>query len=185
MKKILLFLILIFFTTSLYASRDNLYEMFKDYPEIKVFLKDVIDETENPDVKTDVFRDVFEDVIKRRINIKFIPVVKEEDADVIVNSTIKEYTYTKDPLPIRAVPLVMMPFVAIADIVEPKSAAKLVVDYEIRRPEDNKTIFSYKKLTTEARKPQEDMKGEMGYIYGLRENINRFIFRAFYKRGRK
>ncbi len=187
MKKILLLFILVSFTTSLhaYTSRGNLYGMFEDYYEIKVFLKDVINETENPDVKTDVFRDIFEGVIKNRVNIKFIPVGNEEDADVIVNSRIEEYTFTKDPLPIRAVPILMMPFVAAADIAEPKSSSKLVVDYEVIRPKDKKIIFSYKKLATDTRKPQEEMGEEIAYTYALRENISRFIFKAFYKRGKR
>lgn len=185
MKKILLLFILISVTTSLHASRGNLYEMCEDYNEIKVFLKDVINETGNLDAKTDVFRDVFEDVIRKRVNIKFIAVNNEESADVIVNSTIKEHTYMKDPLPIRAVPLVMMPFVAMADTAEPKSLGKLVVDYEVIRPKDRKVIFSYKNVATDTRKPQEEMTEDIAYTHALRENINRFIFRAFYKQGNR
>jgi len=185
MKKILPLFILLFFATTLYAGRDNLYERFKDYYEIKVFLKDVIDETKNPDVKTDVFRDVFTDALMERINIKFIPVDNENDADVIVRARIKEYVFTEEPLPVRAAPVFINAISIIADTAEPKSAGRLAVDYEIQGPRDDKILFSYKKLTTEARKPRPDMKGEMGYIHALRENINRFIFRAFYKQKKR
>lgn len=182
MKKIVLIFILIFLAAKLYASPDNLYEAFKDYYEIKVFLKDVINETEDSNVKTDVFKKVFKDVLTERVNINFIPVDNEKDADVIVISRIKDYVFTERALPMRAAPFFIIAVTIIADTAEPKSAAKLIVDYEIRRPEDNKAIFSYKNLTTEARQIRENMKGEMGYIHALRENINRFIFRAFYER---
>ncbi len=185
MKKILLLFVLVSLATSLYASQNNLYEMFEDYYEIKIFLKDVINETENPDAKTNVFRDVFKDVVNKRINIKFIPVDREENADVIVNSKIKDYIFTEDPFPLRAVPIVMMPFVAMADTAEPKSSGKLVVDYEVRRPKDNKILFSYKHLATDKRKPKEKMTEDVAYTCALWENINRFIFKAFYKRGKR
>jgi hypothetical protein len=185
MREIPLLFILLSVATVGYAARGNLYEMFNDYSEIKVFLKDVIDETGDPRVETEVFREVFEDVITSRINIKFMPVDSREDADVIINTRIKDYSFTKRALPIRAAPLFINAVTLVADTAEPKSAAKLVVDYEIRRSEDNKALFSYKNLTTEARKPQQDMKEEMGFIYAAKENINRFIFRAFYKRGKR
>lgn len=185
MKRIALAFILLFVATNLYAGRDNLYEMFEDYYEIKVFLRDIINESGNSDATNEGFRSAFKDVAKNRINIKFIPVDNEADADVIVNSKIREYVFTENPAPIRAVPFIMMPMVTAADIAEPKSAAKLVVDYEVRRPKDGKIIFVYKKLATDTRKPQEKMKKESGYNYALTENINKFMFRAFYKRGVK
>ena len=185
MKKILLFIILILFATTLYAARHNIYEMLKGPREIEIFLRDITDKTGDPDVKTDVFRDVFEDVIRKRIKIKFIPVVNEEDADIIVNVKIKEYVYTENPLPIRAVPIIMIPFVAAADIAEPKSSGKLVVDYEVIRTKDNKVLFSYKNLATDTRKPKEKMTEKVAYTYALKENINRFIYRAFYKREKR
>ncbi len=185
MKKILIILLLVFVATGLYAGQKNLYEMFEDYYEIKVFLKSVVTESESPDAKIDVFKDVFKKTLEERINIEFVSVDSEESADVVINCTIKEYVYTKDPFPIRAVPILMMPFVAAADTAEPKSSGKLVVSYEVKRPKDNKTLFSYKNLATDTRKPQEQMTQDAAYAHALVENINRFIFKAFYKRGMK
>lgn len=191
MKKIALILIplflvvviYLFLTSGLHASRDNLYKIFNIYPEIKVYLGGVIDETGHPDVKVDLFRNVFKDVLRKRVNIEFIPVETESEADVIINCRIRDYVFQKKAPPYRPGPLFISAIAVVADTAEPKSAAKLVVDYEVRRPEDDKVIYSYKKLTTEERQPQALMEGEMGYIAGLKENMNRFIFRAFYKRG--
>ena len=123
---ILLFLVLVLFATTSHAARGNLYEKIEDYYEIKVFLKDVVDDSGNANV--DVFRDIFKGVLKDRKQITFIPVNDAASADVVVNIRIEEYTFTEDPIPVRAVPIIMMPMVAAADIAEPKSSAKLVVE---------------------------------------------------------
>lgn len=78
----------------------------------------------------------------------------------------------------------MIPFVAAADIAEPKSSGKIVADYEVINTKNNKVIFSYKYLATDTRKPKETLTEDIAYTSALKENINRFIYRAFYKRAR-
>ncbi len=163
-------------STTLYAKDNNLYEMFKDYPRIKVFLKEVIDQTGNPEVEIDIFKRVFGETIENRINITFIYVNDEKDADVVVTAKIKTYTFTE-----KALPSFTSIWAFTADTTAPKSSAKIVVDYEIISPTDGKTLLSYKNFTTDARKPIEQMKGEMGYSSAVDKNVNRFIYRAFYK----
>lgn len=175
-KTAYLFFILICLTTALYAYGNNLYEIFRDYQKIKVFLKEVIDQTGNPQVRIDVFKSVFGETIENRKNIAFIYVNDKKDADVIVTAKIKNYVFTE-----RALPSFMSVWAFAADTTAPKSSAKIAVDYEIISPADNRVLLSYKNFTTDARKPIEQMKGEMGYSNSVAKNVNRFIYRAFYK----
>lgn len=185
MKKMILFSALLFFAASAHAEKENLYERFKDCPIINVFLRSIVEDTGNADVNLSVFKDIFKEVIESRLDLNFKLVNMEDEADVIVDSRIREYAFQEKAPPVRAVPILMIPLVAVADTAEPKSAAKLVVDYEVKCPKTDRLLYEYKRLTTEARKLQEEMKGEDGYVWGLRENINRFVFRAFYKRGNR
>lgn len=175
-----LFFILICLTTTLYAYSNNLYEMFRDYQKIKVFLKEVIDQTGNPQVEIDIFKSVFGETIEDRINITFIYVNDEKNADVIVTAKIKNYVFTE-----RALPSFTSVWAFTADTTAPKSSAKIVVDYEIISPTDSRILLSYKNFTTDARKPIEQMKGEMGYSSSVAKNVDRFIYRAFYKQRNK
>ncbi len=181
MRKIIsLFFILICLTTTVYAYSNNLYEMFRDYQKIKVFLKEVIDQTGNPQVKTDIFKKVFRETIENRINITFIYVNDKKNADVIMTAKIKSYVFTE-----KALPSFMSVWAFTADTTAPKSSAKIVVDYEIISPTDGRALLSYKNFTTNTRKPREQMKGEMGYTNSVAKNVNRFIYRAFYKQRNK
>ena len=177
MRKIIsLFFILICLTTTLYAYSNNLYERFRNYQKIKVFLKEVIDQTGNPEVEIDIFKNVFEETIENRINITFIYVNDEKNADVVVTAKIKTYVFTE-----KALPSFTSIWAFTADTTAPKSSAKIVVDYEIISPTDGRVLLSYKNFTTDARKPIEQMRGEMGYSSSVGKNANRFIYRAFYK----
>ena len=177
MKRIIfLFFILTCLTTTLYAYDNNLYEIFKDYQKIKVFLKEVTDRTGNPQIETDIFKRVFGETIENRKNITFINVNDEKNADVIVATKIKNYIFTE-----RALPSFMSIWAFTADTTAPKSSAKIVVDYEIINPADNRVLLSYKNFTTDARKPIEQMKGEMGFSNAVAKNVDRFIYRAFYR----
>ena len=68
-KKLYLFLILVCICQIVCAREANLYHKFKDYPEIKVYLDKVGDESDNPKVVRETFRKVFKEVIEKRIEI--------------------------------------------------------------------------------------------------------------------
>ncbi len=177
MKRLLLLCGAILCTSVLYAGEENLYERYKDYGEIKVFLKDVTNETGASEVNTDVFRKVFKDALEKRKEIKFASVNDEKSADVIISARIMQYGFIE-----KASPMFFSSAMLVADTLSPKSSGKVAADYEVRTPSDDKVILSYKSFTTEERRPRADMKGEMGFVYSIGRNIDRFIFRAFYEK---
>lgn len=177
-KLFLVFLLLCFIGTS-YARDTNLYEMFKDSPHIKVYLEDVANEVENTHINVDTFKDIFKEVLVKRLGIKFIPVDNASQADVVVLGKIKKYVFKE-----KVMPSFFGTAALVADTAAPKSAAKLVVDYKIISPKDGKTLFSYKNFTTDERRPYKDMLGEKAFTHAATKNINRFIYRAFYKQKR-
>jgi len=176
MKKLCLFLILVCIYQTAYARTGNLYYKFKDYPEIKVYLDKVGDESDNPKVVRETFRKVFKEVIEKRIEIKFVYVDNKKNADVIVKAKIESHIFTKN-----ALPAVTGVFALAADATAPKSEGMFVVDYEIYAPGNDKQLLFYDNFTTSARRPRKDMEGEMGYRNAVRKNVNRFVYTAFYE----
>ena len=178
-KKLFIFLISFCLAGSLatgaYARQSGLYETFKSNPEIKVYLGEVTSEIEDPRVKIKVFEKVFLYVIPRRINLKFVSVKNPNEADVVVTAKIKGYKFKE-----RALPSFLSSVALLADMAAPKSAAKLVVDYKIATPAGN-VLLEYKGFTTNQRRPRKDMAGENGFMHAANKNINRFLYRAFYK----
>ena len=180
MKKYILAILFLCFVTASYAVADNLYDTFKDKGEIKVYLKDVEIDVKDQDVKEKVFREVFGDVLKERLNIDFIGSRSEKDSDVVVLARIKGYIYRK-----KVLPSFWSTAAIVADTTAPKSAAKLSVDYKILDPQTGKIILSFKNFTTDTRRPKKEMVKEKAFFYAAEKNINRFIYRAFYKQRKK
>lgn len=177
MKKLFLVSSLIYLAASLsYAAEDNLYETFKGYNTINVFLEEVKVEAKDPAVKEDVFRNVFKEVLGKREAIKFIYSDDKENADVIITVKIKDYIFTEN-----AMPMMFSTATLVADSLSPKSSGRLVVDYEVIGPREGKRLLHYKGFATEERRPKETMKGDSGFLNSAAKNINRFIYKAFYK----
>ena len=124
MKKAILIFLAVCFAVSSYARERNLYEKFKNKPHIKVYLKEVTSEAENPNAKISEFKRIFTDTHRKRINIKFVPVDSADKADVIATVKIKSYVFTE-----KALPSIFGVAALAADTLAPKSSAKLVVDY--------------------------------------------------------
>lgn len=176
MKKILIFFIFISLSTTSLAKDKNLYETFKEYPEIKIYLQDIKNKTGNPKVKPEIFREIFEKTMGERLTVKFLCVNAPEKADIAIDATIKRFDFKE-----KALPSFFSVAALAADMTAPKSAAKLIVDYELSKPDTGKAVFVLKNFTTDARKPIEDMKGDMAYFAAVEKNVNRFLYRAFYK----
>lgn len=184
MRRILLFCLAMLIAGDSYAA-GNLYEKFKDYDVIKVCLKDVTDESGNASVKLEAFKAAFGDALDERVGMAFKQVSSLQEADVAVSCKINRYEFDEDPIPLRPAPWFINAVAVVADTVEPKSAAKIVVTYEITDPSRGKKLFDYKKMTTEVRKPKAEMKGDEAYRYAAKENIDTFVYRAFYKQKNK
>ena len=176
MKKTFMFFILICCAINTYAMEDNLYEKFKDHREIKIYLEDVINEAKDPAVLADVFRKIFRETIEKRKGIRFVYSDDVKNADVAVTIRIKNYVFTAN-----AMPMMFSSATLVADSLSPKSSGKLVVDYEVRGASDGKQLLSYKGFATDERRPKEDMKQDAGFINSVSKNVNRFIYKAFYK----
>jgi hypothetical protein len=176
MKKLVLVLVLAFLATTVYAKENNLYEIFKKCSPIKVFLKEVANEAANPVVNTELFAAGFKDTLRERKELSFLPVDNEAEADVTILATIKDFGFTEE-----ALPLVISPLLIAADVINPKSSARLVVDYEIVDPKDGKVLADYKNFLTYARRPREGMTEEIAYKYAIGENARRLILRTFYE----
>jgi hypothetical protein len=180
MKRAGLLLLLFSFILAPDVSAENLYDRFKDKPEIRLYLKEVTSEVKEGHVNTSAFRDVFREVLPRRVGMKFKEARNPQAADAAVTAKLKKFTFKKD-----AIPMFFSVWAALADLSAPKSSAFLVVDYEIRHPRDNTLLAEFRAFTTNERRPKEDMRGPKGFRHAANKNINRFIYRAFYKQRRK
>lgn len=176
MKRLFLLIAFIYYAANLYAMENNLYEKFKDDREIRIFLEDVVNETDSPAVKTDVFRNVFKETIEKRLEMKFAYTNDKKDADAVVIVRIKNYTFTAN-----AMPFFFSTASLAADALTPKSSGKIAVDYEVIQPSDGRALLHYKNLTTEERRPHKDMEGDKGFVNSVNENVNKFIHKTFCK----
>ena len=180
MKKTILFFLLLTITINAYGIEKNLYHTFKDYPEIKVHFEEVISEADHPNVNIRVFEEIFNNVLPQRIGIKFVPVASGDLADVIIKANIKDHAFTE-----KAMPLMFSAMTLVADSTTPKSAAKLVVDYQIIDPKTGEIISEFKAFTTQERRPIKDMEDEKAFKHVATKNVNRFLYRAFYEQKKK
>jgi len=178
MRKIAIFVL--FFAiccASVYAER-NLYEVFKGKDVIKVYLKEVKDDTGDSLVNENLFSEVFEDVIKKRINIKFEPVKSPDQADVIIEADIHKFDYKE-----KVHPRFYSAYALVADATAPKSSARIVVDYTVKIPGGRE--YKFKRFTTEERQPREGLDKDGALKGAIIKNVNRFIYRAFYKQRKR
>jgi len=180
MKTIVILIALCCMVSSVYAASDNLYEQYKGMPEIKVYLKEVTNDTNDPHVNIKAFEKVFKDSLSKRINMNFVSVDNPKEAAVMVTAKIKKYAFTE-----KAKPSMFGAAAFVADTATPKSAAKLVVDYKIISPTNDKVLLEYKNFTTDERRPQADMLDANAFVNAAIKNINRFIYRAFYKKRKR
>ncbi len=177
MKKILIFFLAFCFAAISYADRRNVYEMFKEKPHIKVYLKKVDSDVDDPYVKINEFKRIFEDVHRKRIKIKFVPVDSADKADVVATVKIKDYIFRK-----KAMPSIFGAAAVAADTLAMKSSAKLSVDYTLTDPKTGKIITEFKNFTTNARRPVKSMEdGNKAFEFAAEKNINRFIYKAFHE----
>ena len=181
MKKTLIVFLALCFAVSCYAGERSLYEKFKNKPHIKVCLKEVTNEVEDPNVKVNEFKSIFADTHRKRIDIKFVPVDSADKADVIVTAKIKSYVFTE-----KALPSIFGVATLAADTLAPKSSAKLVVDYTLTDGKTGKVLTEYGNFTTETRRPVETMKeGDKAFRFAATENVSRFIYKTFRKQKEK
>jgi len=154
----------------------NLYELFKDKPIINVYLNKVENLTGEDNFNESEFKKIFGEALRKRINIQFSLVDKKEDADVVIDALVKDYVFREKVLP-RMFSVASLA----ADTATPKSLTKLVVDYNIFDQEEGKLLMSFANFTTEERFPVQFMQGENAPIASLKGNVDRFVYRAFYK----
>jgi len=180
-KALFLFLALCFLATSVYArSSQNLYDKFESNRDIKVYLKDVKNTSDNQAVNANVFKDVFGDVLRRRLNIQFVSVNNAKDADVVITCDIEKYVFTG-----KAMPSFFGAQSLAADTAAPKSQAILTVDYKVLSPKSGRLMFEARNFTTTERRPIKHMEGASAFKYAAEKNINRFLYRTFHKQKHK
>jgi hypothetical protein len=176
MKRSIIAILVLCVSVTAYAAKENLYEAFKDHDIIRVSLDPVENDVTDPQVTAAGFTKIFEETLPERLNIAFSCVKNTGEADVVVKARIKKYAF-KEKVPPRFFSTASL----IADTTAPKSSAKLVVDYEIIDAATGKALMEFKNFTTEERRPIEDMTGEQGFSHAASKNINRFLYRAFYR----
>ena len=179
-RKLFLLALLFSFVLAPCGEAQNLYSKFKDTPVIKVCLKEVKSEAEGAYVKASVFRDIFEEVLPKRINISFKAVQNPAEAHVVMTATIKKYSFRK-----RVMPTFYNAWAIVADITAMKSGGKLVVDYRILDPADGSLLAEFRNFVTNERRPIDDMTGDKAFKHAAAKNINRFLYRAFYKQRKR
>lgn len=169
---LIIVLSLIIFT----AQAENLHEDFKGYSQIKVFLNEVSNDSGSADIKPEMFRAVFKKVLANRKKIKFVCVNKEDDADVIVNAVIKRYDFKE-----KAFPRFYNVYTLIPDLIAPKGLAVMAVDYRVNKVSSLKIPLFFNNFKTDFRIRDDKFTKEMNVYNAMWENINRFIYRTFYK----
>lgn len=162
------------------AYSENLHRRFKDSPLVKVFLKDVRDDSGNPAVSVEDYRRIFRETLDDRVNMKFRAVDSDAEADVVVEADIKSYAFSEKPLP-----RFYSAYAVVADVTAPKSSGKIVVDYRVKEPSSGKMLLHFRSFTTEQSMPMKDMEGPSGFVNTAGESIDRFIYRAFYPAKRR
>jgi len=172
-RLLLLFLVLCFAATS-YAAERNLFHMFEDRAHLKVYVKAVTSDIDDEHVKVKLFEKIFKDVLRKRSNLKFVPVESAKEADVMIGAKIKRYVFIE-----KTMPSFFGTAALVADTASPKSEAQLVVNYVIMKPKNDRVISDFENFGTSERRPIEDMKGEKAFEHAARKNINRFIYKAF------
>lgn len=158
------------------ARENNLYTREAKDGLVSIYLKNVTNSSGLNEINTDEFKSLFQDVLNDRINITFISAKSEKEADVVVDADIKNYVFSPNVLP-----NVMSVYGFVADSTAPKSAAKIVVDYQVIDPATGDIIYTMDNLTTEERRPVDDMVGSAAVEYAIKGNINRFLFKTFYQ----
>jgi len=180
MKKIFLLFILLVLMCGTVAYAGNLYAKFKDYDKIRVFLKDIRNESGDKRVDIDGFRRVFKEVLEGRKNVSFVSVNNKSDADVIMTVNVKGYMFKE-----KVLPRFFSAYSLAADATAPKNLAKIIVDYTINDSSGNE-LTSFNNFTTEERLPRKKSNGDEAYLAVVRKNVNRLLFRTFYEqRSRK
>jgi len=174
MKKSIALILVLCFLSSTGMAADNLYHKFANDPEIKVYLKEVKNESGEEDVDAKTFEKVFKEELTERLAMKFVSVEKQDEADVAISATIKNYAFTE-----KAMPSFMGVYSLAADATAPKSQAVLTVDYVVMDAKTGRVIAERNDFTMAARRPIEDMKGKNAFKYACEKNINRFIYRTF------
>ena len=176
MKRMVFALVSMFLVVNAYAADNNLYERFEDYNEIKIYIHEVRNEAANPVVDEKLFASGFKEAFHSRKTLRFKVVDNKSEADVVIKAGIREYVFTEEAFPLAISPL----FVA-ADLINPKSSARLVVDYEIVDAKTGKVLTVFKNFTTYSRRLRAKITEGEYYKETIRENARRFILAAFYK----
>ena len=167
-------------TQTVYAARENLYLTFKDNKEIKIYLEEVTDAEKNPEVSLKEFTVIFAKALSERMEKKFYFVDRAADADVLVSVNIRQYVYDE-----KVMPSVLSAAALAADVMTPKSSAKLVVDYKVVKASSGEVLLEYKKFTTVERPPAEDITAQKAFVFAADKSINRFLYRTFDKQKKK
>lgn len=158
------------------AQAENLYEDFQGYGRIRVFLNEVANQSGQDNLKSGMFRAVFKKVLASRKKIKFVYVDKEENADVIVNAVIKNYDFKK-----KAFPPFYNIYTLVPDLIMPSGSVTITVDYRVNKVASLKIPLFFNNFKTAFRIRDSKLTDEMNIYNAMWENINRFIYRAFYK----
>ena len=180
MRKMCLCVLMLCFVCSTIADAGNLYKRFGKSKEIHVFLESAEDISGHNDVVIDEYKKVFADVLKSRINMKFVPVGSRDKADVVVSAQIKKY-YFKE----KVMPRLFSAYALTADMTTPKNLAKITVGYKVMDPSTGKVLWSDNNFVTEERMPRAKVDEKMAYADVVSKNVNRFIYRAFYRQNKK
>jgi len=180
MRKMCLCVMLLCFFCAIIADAGNLYGTFGKAKEIRVFLETAEDISGNKDVVVDEYKKIFTEVLEGRINMKFVTVDSKDKADVVVSAQIKKYLYKE-----KVMPRMFSAYSLTADMTAPKSMAKITVAYKVMDPSTGKVLWKDKNFVTEERLPRAKIDEKIAYAGVVRKNVNRFVYRAFYKQNKK
>ena len=174
MRKSIALVLVFCFLSGYCMAVDNLYHRFSEKSEIKVYLKDVKNESDAKEVDIKIFKKIFKEELGQRIAMNFVSVETQDEADVAVSATIEKYAFTE-----KALPNFLSLYALAADSTAPKSQADLVVSYVVRDARSDRIIAKKNNFTIAERRPIDDMKGENAFKFACEKSINRFIFRMF------
>ena len=169
----IIFLLVLAMCLPAYAAEDTLYDDFRKYDSVKVYIGEVIDSTGEPiDLKQ--FRAALKQALLDRKSIKFKIVDKKKEADLIIDAEITRYDYREtDPID-----MIMGSAGVVLDLAKEDNYVATDVYFTVKDAGSGKVRWS-KKVTSTITKKKIPVKEAPGMAF--ERASKRFTGKAFGK----
>jgi hypothetical protein len=115
-------------------------------------------------------------VLSRRIEIRFNAVNSPEEADAIVDVTIKSYVFDAEVNP----SVMGGQMGLVADTITPKNRCKIKASYVLRNPRTNTVMIKKPYLFAQERMPREKFNQQQTTKATVEKSVETFLVKTFY-----